>query len=334
VAGLKWSPVSGATYYEIRYGTVSGVYTSILDVTNETSVLLTNLVNNQQYYFVVLSGSQNGLSAPSVEQGVIPLGESNPGTLAVWDFQGNAGNETNARPSSASSRIIVTPLIRGPGLAPNTADWAETMRANRFASEAVGNVYGANLAQSVAKSQYYEFSVKPVSGQRVSFQKLEFLAFFQNAIGGAGISFSTDGTNFLRQLPATGLASNSQKPWSVDLSGESTLQNRTSITLFRIYLYGLGSYQASGLGDPTGNDITVTGLLAQSRVALSIVQELPAQVKLFWPTNEMIYSVASAFSTAPGAVWNVFSNVPTLENGFWVMRVPKTASHEFFQLVQ
>lgn len=333
-ATLSWAPVPGATGCQVRYGSAPGMYTQTLDVGTASSLVVSGLTNNQQWFFVVLAGNASGLSLPSAEKGVIPLGASQPGSLAIWEFQGALGNESNAVASSASARIALSPLHRGAGLTPSTSSWAATLRLNRYASEASDYVYGTNLAQSIAKKQYYEFTVQAAAGQKISISQLAFRAYFQNSVGGAGITCSADGANFNSQLIAVGSPASAQAPWIVNLTNAPSLQNTAALITFRIYLYGLGAYQVSGLGDASGSDVVLTGSIASTRVSLMIAPAGSGTIQLSWPTNGLNYKLNRKDKLDPASSWNVISNAPQLLGSNWTLELPiADTNDQFFQLI-
>jgi hypothetical protein len=73
-ASLSWLPVSGATHYEVRFGTTPGLYTKVRQAGSATNLYVGGLRNGLQYYFVVLAANNQLLSLPSPERGVIPVG--------------------------------------------------------------------------------------------------------------------------------------------------------------------------------------------------------------------------------------------------------------------
>jgi len=334
-ATLTWSAVPGATSYEVRYGTSPGNYSQVLAAGNVSSLTVSGLMNNQPYFFVVLAANDAGLSLPSAEKGVIPLGIGQLGSLAVWEFDGDAGNEPSAAPNSASARITVGALQRGAGLSPSSSDWAAGMRVNRFASEpanSAGNSYGTDLAGAITKKQYYQFTVAPVSGQKLSVNQLTFRGFFQNATGGAGLTFSTNGTTFGNGLPASGSPSSSSTPWVIDLAGQAALQNTTATITFRLYLFGLGAYQVSGLGDASGSDVVLTGSLAPVQVPLSVTLIPPGSLTLSWPASGGTHSVEWKEALDAGIPWQVLSASPALQGDQWIVTLPLRSTNGFFRL--
>ncbi|EGG33696.1 tail fiber protein [Paenibacillus sp. HGF5] len=76
---LRWSTVTGATYYDIYSGTGSGVYGSapIATVTGST-YSAGDLLNGTTYYFAVKAGNDGGSSAFSEEVSATPAGAEIP----------------------------------------------------------------------------------------------------------------------------------------------------------------------------------------------------------------------------------------------------------------
>jgi hypothetical protein len=333
---LTWTAVTGATGYQVRYGTSPGIYTAELEAGSSTNLTITGLANDQQYYFVVIASGISGDSLPSAERGVIPLGVGQLGRLAVWEFNGYSGSEVQAPVSSASSRIAVTALTRGAGLSPSTASWAATLRPNRFASEPAssqGNRYGTNLAQSIASAQYYEFAVTPAAGQRMSLSQLSFLAYFQNAAGNMGLGWSTNGLDFSTNLVVIGSPGSPTNLWTVDLSGQPALQACAGKVIFRLYCFGAGSYQVTGLGNSSGDDVTLTGSLEPEKVALQIASLPSGSLQLAWLTNSLDLHLESSTNLSTGS-WARVSQTASVSAGSNTLVLPPGATSLFFRLVK
>lgn len=334
-ATLSWSAVTGATAYMVRFGTTPGQPSQSVLVGDTNAWTVTGLTNNQQYYFEVLAGNASGWSLPAAERGVIPLGPGQVGSLAVWEFNGFSGEEPAAPPSSASARLTVNPLRRGSGLSPSQSDWAATMRVNRFASEpaaSAGHSYGTNEISATAKSQYYEFTLQAIAGQKASLQQLAFHAFFQSGAGSAFVTYSADGAPFSAPLPATGSPASSVGAWVVDLSGAAPLQNTTATIILRVYLLGLGPYQVSALGDPLSADVVLTGSLAPVNTALLIAPAGPLAITLSWPSNLPGLSLASQEQLDAASPWTPVTAQARLVDNRWVVTLPTTTPTRFFEL--
>ena len=82
-ATMNWAPSPGATDYQLRFGTTPGLYTQVIDAGTANSLTVPGLTNNQEYFFAVLAGNEAGLSLPSIEKGVVPLGPGQVRSLAI-----------------------------------------------------------------------------------------------------------------------------------------------------------------------------------------------------------------------------------------------------------
>jgi hypothetical protein len=335
-ASLTWTSVPNATSYQVRYGTVSGAYTTVLDAGASTQLTVTGLTNNQQYFFVVIASNSSGDSLPSAEKGVIPLGPGQPGRIAVWEFTGFTGSEANAGAASASSRLTPSLLTRGAGLTPSQSSWAAGLRVNRFGSEPAssqGNSYGTNLASAILRNQFYEFTLTPAPGQTISLQQVAFRAYFQNAAGGAGLTWKTNNGAFSAGALATGSPSSSSTPWTVDLSGQAALQKCPVAVTVRIYLFGLGAYQLSALGDASGDDLTVLGSFSPRQPRLGFAPVPPDSLLLSWPTNSGLWRLESALALALPS-WAPVDATPQVSGPDWTVPIVMDTTNRFFRLAQ
>jgi fibronectin type 3 domain-containing protein/pimeloyl-ACP methyl ester carboxylesterase len=84
---LSWTASSGATFYRVRRGTVSGIYTTIATVTNNLWAN-TGLSNGTTYYYVVAAGNSAGTSANSTQTSTTP-GPPPPAPTGLTATPGN-----------------------------------------------------------------------------------------------------------------------------------------------------------------------------------------------------------------------------------------------------
>jgi uncharacterized protein YccT (UPF0319 family) len=186
----------------------------------------------------------------------------------------------------------------------------------------------------MSKGQYYQFTLAAIPGKKLALTGLSFRPFFQDTTQpvGAGLAYSTDGTNFttLSVTPGTPASSTgaTSNLWSADLSGVAALQNTTATITFRVYLYGEGAYQLSGLGG-AGNDLAVTGSFsstgtgaAPAAPALNGATAADSQVALTWAAASGATGYTVRYGTSAGNytssidVGNVTSRTVTgLTNG-------------------
>lgn len=79
-AQLSWSAVAGATGYNIKYGTASGVHSSKIDAGSVTHLTVSGLTKDTTYYFVAEAYDAYGESGLSNEVSIVTLGESGIGS--------------------------------------------------------------------------------------------------------------------------------------------------------------------------------------------------------------------------------------------------------------
>ena len=109
-------------------------------------------------------------------------------------------------------------------------------------------------------------AMRSAAGKTLALTRLEFRPCFQNPTAnlGARVSYSTDGLIFTAAPAPTGTITpfiNNGALLTVDLSGIGALQNTAATITFRVYLYGSGPYENTGLGGP-GDDLTLFGSFA------------------------------------------------------------------------
>ena len=266
-ATLSWASVPGAAGYVIQYGTEPGRYTGRLEVGAAAAGRVGGLADDTVYYFAVSSYAPGGAqSLPSAARGVVALRDGQTGRLGEWEFTGLASGGA-AVPASAPARATasqarVGALTRGPGL--TAADgWVTQYFPDRFASGSTTNTWAQTAADSVARDQFYQFTVAPVLGYRLTLAGLSFQAWFSDASASNGVlvRYSTDGVTFA-DLASSGVA-NDPAGYAVDLSRVAALQSTNATVTFRIYTYGLGNYSATAIGLGTNAaDLAVRGSLA------------------------------------------------------------------------
>ena len=82
---------------------------------------------------------------------------------------------------------------------------------------------------------------------------IDVAAWGQNGTPDVGIQISTDGVNFTSvYVGTTGSV-------AASLSGYANLQKLSGTATVRVYLFGIGAGQSSGLGRADGDDIALVG---------------------------------------------------------------------------
>jgi fibronectin type 3 domain-containing protein len=112
---LSWSASSGATFYRVRRGTVSGgPYTTVATVTS-TLWANTGLTNGTTYYFTVVAGNSAGTSANSSPASATPLAlPGAPTGVTATAGTGRIALSWNAVSGAIAYRVRRAPVSGGP----------------------------------------------------------------------------------------------------------------------------------------------------------------------------------------------------------------------------
>jgi hypothetical protein len=288
---LAWEPVPGATGYRVLWGTAPGLRSNMLDAGPNLYTTVSGLSSDQTYYFVVVAYNSLGQSLPSVERGVNLLVDGQIGNIAAFEFTGLRGDELEGPVTSATSRVVVSPVTRGPGLEASDAYVWLSFINNTLTSVPTGNFNLWTYADSLAREGFYELTVTPEPGQTLSISELSFIAYWQNFDpnnpSGAHVRWRVGGGAFSSGVQASGTGSSTE--YDVQLGSVAALQDITQAVTFRIYMWGVGGYSFLGLGG-NGSDVVVRGSMQ------SIDSVAP-----------VVASSAFKFEAAPNAVELVFS---------------------------
>lgn len=87
--GLAWNTVANATSYNLKRGTVSGVYPTVINGLTSTNYSDANVTNAVNYYYVVTAVNSGGESTNSLPVSAIPL----PSNLATNIFMQLSGSQ-------------------------------------------------------------------------------------------------------------------------------------------------------------------------------------------------------------------------------------------------
>lgn len=209
-------------------------------------------------FWVSVTDVKTGLQSNKIW---IPVNVSPIPPLLTWNFAGSSLGQTSFSPTSTFHSTALN-LVFGNGVtAPAWMLGAGSVSLYPAAPYAPN--WATNLSDAIAKNMYVTFQVSPKSGEQLSLTTLTYFPAFQNAsppdARGSGITFSTDGVNFSSGIVPSGTDSYAPTKFTVDLSGQSSLQKTTNTVTFRLYLYGNGPYETAFIGGTGGNDIFLSG---------------------------------------------------------------------------
>ncbi len=182
------------------------------------------------------------------------------GTLGVYDFTGQPGDEPSVSVVTQPSNATFDSLVRGSGLTPNTGDNSINSRA--WTS---GSVLDPN--------DYYQFGVTPASGQRLNLESLEFTDR-RSATGPDSIDvrFSLDNFATSESLASYTLFDTANHRETVSLISFPLLESLSSQAIFRIYADGAtstaGTYRLGT--DPFSDNSSLPANLVLNTVSAAV----------------------------------------------------------------
>ena len=168
---IAWAASTGATSYDVKYGTVSGTYGTPFSNTTSTSATVTGLSNTQTYYFMVTaknaSGSVNAGSEASVTLIDVP---SVPASLAVTASNGGANLSWGA---STGSGTIKYNVLRSTTSGSSYTSVSANQSGTSFTDSGLTNgttyyyvVQSSNIGGNSANSS--EISARPIASFSIS----------------------------------------------------------------------------------------------------------------------------------------------------------------------
>lgn len=272
-ATVTWTPVTNATRYRVRYGEDPLRLNRWLDAGSSTSAVLPGLVHGATYYVEVVAEMGNLISLPSATRSFTALVDGLTGPLATWDFTGLNPNAASQMPSAATSRVVVLPITRGPGLAPSSYGFQNVFQI--YPAPGRDDKYSQTLSEAVAKGDYVEFSVAPRPGTRLNLDTLRFWVTGQHAAGGGiGVQYKVGSGDWSAAQQIATFVENGPHPRPVlNMGSVAALQDVRFRVVFRIYLFGNGQWNFAHYGNSSDSpsnrlapaerpDIEVIGRLA------------------------------------------------------------------------
>ena len=261
---LNWTASSGASSYLVRWGTQPGSYTESATITDLTFTL-SNLTHNTNYYFTVQAQSGTLSSLPSLQRGAIALAVEQPGTLAAWDLydaDSLQGDAVTVRATTVSSQVEASSISRGGSMPPVTLSRSPVGILNAGTS---GLIPGLSTAKAL--DYYFEWSLTPLEGRRMTLSSLEIAAYQGGGGGSTGrvtVLASTDGFVSNEISAGTFIISTTDLAPTIgtlDLSSIVAFSDVGERITFRAYFHDIQPYYDRGIGSVPGRnaDIKISG---------------------------------------------------------------------------
>lgn len=286
-------------YYQFRYsldgtnftdigspGTLSdlndnGVFQSTIDLaayTDLTNVSSATTITFRLYgwgasgsFAIGKSGSANvnALFFGGIVSNTLATVSANP-KIAGWELSALSGTTSTSVNATSNNTNITTPILsRGAGLTAGSLNFT-------YASKTA--LMGATKTASKTNNEYYQLTIPPKSGYKVSLSTLKYrFRATSTAVTRHRWAYSIDGgTTFydVGSADVTNTVINEGADYQLDLSGTAALQNVASTVYLRMYVWGATANTAVfGLGRILAT--SSTGAPINSVYVRGIVDELP-----------------------------------------------------------
>ena len=163
---LAWGASTGATSYDVKYGTATGVYGTTFANTTSTSSTVTGLTNGTTYYLMVTAKNGSGSLNASAEVVANPI--AIPTTPTTLTGQGTHNNSALSWTASTGSGSITYNIYRSATSGSGYSKIASAVSTNYYndAGATDGSVYYYVVtAQNAGGETAYsnEFDVEPIN---------------------------------------------------------------------------------------------------------------------------------------------------------------------------
>ena len=168
------------------------------------------------------------------------------GQILTFEFSALTGNEPTASSNSNNANLNSSTISRGAGLtaSPN----GQRFNATSWAL--------SSIASAVSGNNYMEFTITPNSGYQFSVSSIE-VNWKRSATGNTAISLRSSVDSYSSDLDAIKAVTDNTSTQSFTWTFAQA--NTSSAVTYRFYSYAESTAGSGGIGDGTGNDITVNG---------------------------------------------------------------------------
>ncbi|HRO17927.1 MAG TPA: immunoglobulin domain-containing protein, partial [Ferruginibacter sp.] len=144
------------------------------------------------------------------------------GTMGRWELCGLSGTTATVSPTGVSSGVTFSVLSRGPGITAASA-------SNAYNSTG----WSTSGSLNTGNNDYYEFTITPQPGHSISLSALKIRDQMSNTSFDVFVRYGDN--NYSSNLGTWTVSNTNANNRTVNLSGVTALQNRTTPVTFRVY---------------------------------------------------------------------------------------------------
>ncbi len=189
------------------------------------------------------------------------------GTMGRWEMCGLSGTPTSVTATGVLSNVTFSTLTRGAGLSGSSA-------TNGFSSTG----WSTSSSLSTSNNDYYEFTITPAAGYKMSISTLKIRDQVSSTSSSFDVYLRYGDDSYAGNLSTWTPANTSANNRTINLSGVTALQNRTTPVTFRVYGTDANSstttsYRFDCQGTSAGNfrGVDVDGSVTQLAYASQLV---------------------------------------------------------------
>jgi len=218
------------------------------------------------------------------------------GQILTFEFAGIAGNESSYNSNSNDANLTNSTITRGAGLTASS-------NADRFNAT---NWALTSIANAVTGNNYMQFIITPNSGYQFSVSSI-VISLQRSGTGPSAVALRNSVDAYATDLDAIKTITDNTNTQTFTFT--FTQNNSSSAITYRVYMYAEATGGSGGIGDFSGNDIIVNGIVTSSNGTPTVTTQAVSSIETTTATgNGTISATGGDNATARGICWDIYAN--------------------------